>query len=426
MAGNLPAPQKTWKTATVANALHGTVSEANQCDLWVAIKNQRKTWGHTVIGSGNLTTGGMDGVDRWSTFADVAGTRHCWIILQQPGSGAQDLIAHDGAGQNNWLFQHSPGGLFTGGAFDTYPTASDSSGSLYGGSAGSIFMGNGEEGSNPQYVCNMWASTDLTCCRMTFWIRPIPVVITPNAADNVDALGNWLFTNASFEHTYVGATFTLTGSAVAGTYTIQSVTDATHIKTTTIPAGAPLTFGVTATNSFQLGGKNFANMFYDVADDPTPGWAHPNYAMVERTVNNINEPSSAFQQCARLEWYVFDPPGLTGYFIGRGPHGTMTMWGTCEGSQNGAALKDLPRLMTGPNKISGTYRYGEGRSGLFFDMSFSDGGYHGKVFDFWWVQCRQAQILFNPGDTIPLAGNKEFVVIGDYMLPWSGTAFRTS
>jgi hypothetical protein len=255
-----------------------------------------------------------------------------------------DMIGYTNFGQSNWVFSHSPGGLFTLGSPGSFPTAIDESDNFWVGTGvGGVWFGNGEEGGNPQYVVNLLVSEDLTCCRETFW----------------------------------------------------------------------------------LGGKNFGNLFFDAVDDPTPGWANPNFALAERTQFAINATST----CARLDFYVYEPPSpfAAGLFIGHGPHGTMTMYGSVEGSVSGGAfVRSLPELLSAKNKISGTYRFGDGRSGLYAPIAGADGGYHGRIFDLWWCQYRQITALFNPGDTVPLAGNKEFVIIGDYMLPWNGTAFRTT
>lgn len=90
---SLPTKDKTWEFPVVNQNL-STVSDltANQ-DAQLQAKDAMisgsltSPW--TVIGSSDSVTAAMDGVDRWSTLADVVfdapPNPHSWIVLEQPG-----------------------------------------------------------------------------------------------------------------------------------------------------------------------------------------------------------------------------------------------------------------------------------------------------------------------------------------------------
>lgn len=168
MAGSLPVPTKTWLTATVTNSLLGD-DYSNMQDLVLKMKNQRKTFGHVVSGSGNHVSGGMDAVDRLNSTADFALSTYIWIVLKQPGSGAQDLLYYlNGGAEADWGFAHSPSGSFSGGGYNTLPTAPDQSSPYF-----NSFFGRGDGGTNVQMVGHLWVSDDLTCCRQMFFFNNV-------------------------------------------------------------------------------------------------------------------------------------------------------------------------------------------------------------------------------------------------------------
>jgi hypothetical protein len=332
----LPTPQKRWSVATLVSALSGT-DATNQKDLILQIKNQRKTFGHVVMGSSDGTTGAIDGVDRWSSTASLPdGVDWPWMLLKQPGSGAEDLVSYQAFGQTNWRWEQSPGGLFTGGSASTLPTATDSSGSLYGGINGSIFFGGGGHTAHP-YICNMWVSSDLKCCRQTFWYN----------------------------------------------------------------------------------GNPFGNVVFDAIDDPSAGIS-PCIAFVDKF--NSSDPA-ADNQIGYLQNYCYSLS--SGIAKGWGPSGRLNMYGSATGTYSGG-FRSMVGQLAGKNKVTGTYRNDESRCGLYEPYVNSDGGYHGLLFDHWWVQERSINANFNSGDTLPLDGSKQFVIIGDFMWPWNGGAFRTA
>lgn len=184
--------------------------------------------------------------------------------------------------------------------------------------------------------------------------------------------------------------------------------------------------------TYWQGGINFGNIFYDAVDDPTPGWTHPNYAMIDK--HGVD--AFAEQDCGQVGNIVFSPYAGDGVFRTWGPHGRMTMLGTCEASGYGGVYSLTQTLGNTKNQISNTYR-NLPRCGLFnaygvngFGATAGDFGWHGRVFDFWWIGQRSRPPgggdTFHAGDTTPLDGSKQFVIIGDFMLPWNGGAFRIS
>lgn len=338
MSGNLPTPVKTWMYATLANSLLGN-DVLNQFDMMLKVHAQRKAWGHVIKGSGNGASGAMDGVDRWHSSADFPSfTNGVWMVYEN-AAGAQDRVQYHNSGESDWGFYHSADGGYTGGSSSAQPTAAHEN-SLYGNS----WFGRGDGGSNPQFVCHLWCSTDLTCFRQSYW----------------------------------------------------------------------------------FGGNNFGNLFYDAVDGPSTGWAAPNYAIVNSYGFGISGADP--RQCGYIGDFVFQDHGTGGgTILGWGPHGKLQMLGTVEGTGPGG-YSYMPGLATvAKNKISGTYRLGESRSGIYEPIGNADGGWHGRLFDFWWAQSSSHSgpaRIFAPGSTIQLDGSRQFVIVGDWMFPWNGTSFR--
>lgn len=335
----LPVPQKTWLTATVANVLTGT-DIGNQKDIQIRVKNQRKLWpGQGVLGSGDGTTGGCDGIDRWLTTANVP-NGGAWYGAKN-GNGSQDVVLYTNSGQSNWLFVHSPGGLFTGGTASARPTATDEK-VIYGpGGTTNSFFGRGGGGSTPQFVCNMMCSTDGLCLRLFYW----------------------------------------------------------------------------------QGNINFRNVFFDAVDEPTPGWALPNYGVCD---NNLGFDAFVNQNTGLVDHWMneFNGGGSGIFQSARGPAGAMQMTATLEGTGTGNSsgiTKPWSDVVVRKNAISNTYRFLP-RFGMFSVTNDGNYGWHGRVFDMWAVPHG----LFAAGSTTPLAGNKEFFITGDLMFPWNGTAYRTA
>lgn len=102
--------------------------------LMLAIKNaligfSSHPW--TVVGSNNTVAAGLDAVDRWTVIGDLVwslGSTASWIVLTNAGLGTYQLLisleGSSGAG-SNFEIRASPGGLYTGGATNARPTATD-------------------------------------------------------------------------------------------------------------------------------------------------------------------------------------------------------------------------------------------------------------------------------------------------------------
>jgi hypothetical protein len=331
---------KKWQHKTLVSAVGDDVGD--QKDLEIKIKNQRKTFGHVVAGSSNGTTGAMDGVDRWPDATGIPNAVSIpWLVLTQPGSGAQDLIFYGNFGSSNWGFAHSPSGAFTGGSASTVPTATDSAVHSDGTFAlySNTWHGRDDGGHAAPLICLLSVSTDLTCCRQFFF-----------------------FNN-----------------------------------------------------------HNYGNRMFDIVDDPSAGWAHPNYAVIDKEGVSKNQNCN----CGMLYQFVYGPYTGKGYFNSWGPHGAMNLFATVEAGVSS-------RLDTGAgavtwhsaaNKITGTYR-NPPRLGLVEPIANADGGWHGKVFDWWWVGNNpgpggEASYQWGISATSPLDGSKQFAIIGDLMVPYT-------
>lgn len=173
------------------------------------------------------------------------------------------------------------------------------------------------------------------------------------------------------------------------------------------------------------GGIAFGNVLFEAVEDPTPGWATPNVAVVDK--NGVDAFTD--QNVGAVDrWMNELGGGGTGIMASWGPAGAMPMTATFEGTgvaQVSGRSTPLTDTLTRKNGISGTYRMPPSRFGLFRNNSGgADDGWHGRVFDIWGVPHG----LFAKGSTVPLDGSKQFVIIGDQMFPWAGggTAFLTS
>ncbi len=128
----LPTPEKTWAIDPCNLVAYSSQTQVLG-DTFLAIKNSLLTMsGVTVKGSSNGTAGGMDGVDRWVTSADVqtrgssSTTPMSWIVLDLANmGGAELLIAHTSA-VGRVAINLSPGGLYAAAGTATHkPTATD-------------------------------------------------------------------------------------------------------------------------------------------------------------------------------------------------------------------------------------------------------------------------------------------------------------
>lgn len=137
-----PTPQKTWQfsasgSPTINVAYGGTgTTEGDADDLIIKVKNLLKTldlnaWGVVYSCNGSVAGAAGDGVDRWSTAADVvhanAGVAHSWIVLRQSvlGSNFQLLIDFCSGNAYQAAISYSKTVGFSGGSTTAAPTATD-------------------------------------------------------------------------------------------------------------------------------------------------------------------------------------------------------------------------------------------------------------------------------------------------------------
>jgi hypothetical protein len=168
---------------------------------------------------------------------------------------------------------------------------------------------------------------------------------------------------------------------------------------------------------------NYGNLFYDAVDDPSVGWANPNYGCVDK--EGVSKDQNC--NCGALYQFCKGPYTGLGYFKSWGPHGAMNMLGTCEGSFNGG-YAPMP-WHTAKNKITNTYK-NPPRCALFEPIGNADGGWHGRVFDWWWVGDTASPFTesfqFGVCADTPLDMSRRFIIVGDFMFPWNGAVPRTA
>lgn len=130
---------------------------------------------YVVAGSSNSSAAGMDGVNRWTTIANLVFSEdvpaaHSWIVLEQPGinGGAQvcfDLYSPasysgNAANGSTMAVFLSPSGLYTGGSTTARPTATDEVSII--SSALSYYLDGGTSGASVarDYIVSSMLSTD--------------------------------------------------------------------------------------------------------------------------------------------------------------------------------------------------------------------------------------------------------------------------
>lgn len=141
MPGTLPTPSKAWNTTQVNIAVTtNTAGLTLGRPLVRAMKNALKavTVPVTVKGSSNSVAAALDGVDRWSTDADLVWVQssgaHSWIVYEFPnindGAGHKlqmlwDLTGNGVSSAGIMQIYFSPAAGFTGGSTSARPTATD-------------------------------------------------------------------------------------------------------------------------------------------------------------------------------------------------------------------------------------------------------------------------------------------------------------
>jgi hypothetical protein len=171
-------------------------------------------------------------------------------------------------------------------------------------------------------------------------------------------------------------------------------------------------------------GTAYGNVHFEQWDQATPGWVN-NWAAVDK--NGVGKSTS--QQVGNIErWTTEFGGGGTGMMQAWGPSNALAQFTatveSCLSQGIGSVYAQmLPLIMaTNKNATTGTFRGAPFRPGMFRNNGYSDHGWHGRPFDFWFAPRAYAN-----GDTVPTDGSKQFVLVGDYadvMMPWNGGAFR--
>ena len=161
--------EKTWNRTDVAGTTSSSYSLKHR-SLMLAIKNAliAGTGAWSVIGSCDGSSYGMDAVDRWADYQDIAfGSNIGWIILRQTGMGssfAELMIAatDDTSGYNLMYFKYSEDVAFSGGDLTTMPSAAGA-GTLC--SDAPNWMGSSVAGTGT-YKASVYKTSDGSCTRV--------------------------------------------------------------------------------------------------------------------------------------------------------------------------------------------------------------------------------------------------------------------
>ena len=178
----LPTPDLSWQVDdnnAEASAAEATFYKTMLLNWKNALKAFTNGW--TVVGSSNSSAAGMDGVDRWSTTANLVGVSsgaHSWIVLQD-ANGMQhcwDLIDTQTGSPNSvrrFTWKVSISGAFSGGSTSASPTASDSVNVFTDASGGWL---QDQSGTLINHVWHMWCSADGTVTRCVVFRNNVPIV----------------------------------------------------------------------------------------------------------------------------------------------------------------------------------------------------------------------------------------------------------
>jgi hypothetical protein len=224
----LPTLSKTWQlsinqTVTAQGSVNATAQR-----ILRTIKNLMKGFGSspwTCSGSSNAggTTGSptgsaaMDGVDRWTTDADLVGTpagsnsRHGWIVLRQTGIATNYEICWDiftTSQPNTMVAIISPSAGFTGGSATARPTATDEI--VIFGTENPSTPASWGSGVDAQHQIHVWQSSDGQCTRIVVWRASTNLCTFWLFDKPTDTVSNW--TNPGVSGMYA------VGSGIAITY----------------------------------------------------------------------------------------------------------------------------------------------------------------------------------------------------------------
>lgn len=142
--------------------------------------------------------------------------------------------------------------------------------------------------------------------------------------------------------------------------------------------------------------------FFEKPQNPVTGWSNPSFAAWKGS-----NTTSLASQATVTNFYA------AASFNGRGAS-NMTMFGTMESynSLNLAANIDQT------NDLSSTYQmYPVGLA----STTAANKGRHGNAFDLWW-----ANTALGEGDAAPNDGTRQFIVVGQFWMPWDGSIPLTS
>lgn len=140
----------------------------------------------TVAGSSDGTAGGMDAVDRWGVFGDIAISTsfpRAWIVLEF-ANGAQILF--DMFEDSDAYWYYSPSGAYTGGDHNSLPTATDQitlwTNRPQGGQA---------SGGTDNHTLHVWLSSDGNSARFVTGRDGVAAGVCVLDTDLVDPVSGW-------------------------------------------------------------------------------------------------------------------------------------------------------------------------------------------------------------------------------------------
>ena len=126
-----PTVTQSWTISANNRYVYASIQGALQAYVFSIKSFLKTTMGYTVKGSCTAGTGAMDGVDRWTTAADVtprnsgAAGSQAWFVLTD-GSGVDLCFSYNSSADTIFRFAFSPGGLYVAaGTANQQPTAVD-------------------------------------------------------------------------------------------------------------------------------------------------------------------------------------------------------------------------------------------------------------------------------------------------------------
>jgi hypothetical protein len=172
---------------------------------------------------------------------------------------------------------------------------------------------------------------------------------------------------------------------------------------------------------------NYGNLHLEQANTTNGLWTPPTWGCVDK--NGFGKDASQDVGDV-LRWLTEFGGGGTGMMQARGPIGgnttVMQMTATIESclGQGGSSLyaQILPGILTSKDANTNDWRPFPLQIGMFRNVGYSDAGWQGRPYDLW-VVPKDGSVWLT-GNTTPLDGSKQFVVVGNFLHPWNGGAFR--